>query len=538
MREDSSPRLANNIPRASTPTLSSELRSASRLDYECLPRRSRSVGRYANDSSPTRDEDIVNHWREERARLSSQDHNYASVSSTSSTDARYGTCCNKLPTSGYNNNRFALERSKTVHFHLPSYRFRDEDSRPIPSWTTNCMRCGRPKRELSWREIEYLYDTLGKSGVHMETIIEDLVQKASASGINERLESTTEQIGKFIDELNILDEQYSMYFNCCVNNQRHIVDIKRMTKEEVMNKKRVEKLSEELQEQKNRRHGYVPSASPSLQKNFDRLNGLLNNFGREKRCTTPKRCVTPAVTTCTAIYSFKAQNPRELSFNRGDVIRIHKFVDANWIQGERNGQTGIFPSSYVQIDEYLPYDQKRVIVLYPFYARNRNELTLKKGEIVRYRRSIDSNWIEGVNVKGEIGIFPRTYVQDYDMDDNITVSSAGQIPDRPKTPKLTMPTLRDESQTPLTKLLHQSDMDGWQKGHINSGFSSLANIIPKNSETYRAVYAYTPKNSDELELFENDIIFVVEKCDDGWFIGTSLRTGQFGTFPGNYVERH
>lgn len=36
---------------------------------------------------------------------------------------------------------------------------------------------------------------------------------------------------------------------------------------------------------------------------------------------------------------------------------------------------------------------------------------------------------------------------------------------------------------------------------------------------YKAVYNYKPQNSDELELREGDIVQVVEKCDDGWFVG-------------------
>ena len=36
-------------------------------------------------------------------------------------------------------------------------------------------------------------------------------------------------------------------------------------------------------------------------------------------------------------------------------------------------------------------------------------------------------------------------------------------------------------------------------------------------------------------IFKGDIVYVMEKCDDGWFVGTSQRTGIFGTFPGNYV---
>lgn len=39
---------------------------------------------------------------------------------------------------------------------------------------------------------------------------------------------------------------------------------------------------------------------------------------------------------------------------------------------------------------------------------------------------------------------------------------------------------------------------------------------------YKAVYNYKPQNSDELELREGDVVQVVEKCDDGWFVGTEL----------------
>lgn len=56
-------------------------------------------------------------------------------------------------------------------------------------------------------------------------------------------------------------------------------------------------------------------------------------------------------------------------------------------------------------------------------------------------------------------------------------------------------------------------------------------------DRYRALYNYKPQNDDELELKEGDTVYVMEKCDDGWYVGSSQRTGYFGTFPGNYVER-
>ena len=54
---------------------------------------------------------------------------------------------------------------------------------------------------------------------------------------------------------------------------------------------------------------------------------------------------------------------------------------------------------------------------------------------------------------------------------------------------------------------------------------------------YRAMFSYEPVNEDELRLEEGDEVIVLEKCDDGWFVGTSARTNLFGTFPGNYVEK-
>uniref|UniRef100_A0A7N4PWQ9 Sorbin and SH3 domain containing 2 n=1 Tax=Sarcophilus harrisii TaxID=9305 RepID=A0A7N4PWQ9_SARHA len=79
------------------------------------------------------------------------------------------------------------------------------------------------------------------------------------------------------------------------------------------------------------------------------------------------------------------------------------------------------------------------------------------------------------------------------------------------------------------------------RGHSNShrpqrpGFTH--ENIQSGGEPFQALYNYTPRNEDELELRESDVIDVMEKCDDGWFVGTSRRTKFFGTFPGNYVKR-
>ncbi|XP_034041609.1 sorbin and SH3 domain-containing protein 1 isoform X11 [Thalassophryne amazonica] len=69
----------------------------------------------------------------------------------------------------------------------------------------------------------------------------------------------------------------------------------------------------------------------------------------------------------------------------------------------------------------------------------------------------------------------------------------------------------------------QSHSSSPEPSHLNCGI-------------FQALYSYVPQNDDELELREGDLVSVMEKCDDGWFVGTSKRTKLFGTFPGNYVK--
>ncbi|ORY90808.1 SH3 domain-containing protein [Leucosporidium creatinivorum] len=54
--------------------------------------------------------------------------------------------------------------------------------------------------------------------------------------------------------------------------------------------------------------------------------------------------------TATALYAFEGQDSAEdLSFNEGDQILVLEHVSEDWMKGELNGRTGIFPSSYVQM---------------------------------------------------------------------------------------------------------------------------------------------------------------------------------------------
>ncbi|OAC99873.1 hypothetical protein MUCCIDRAFT_165699 [Mucor lusitanicus CBS 277.49] len=55
----------------------------------------------------------------------------------------------------------------------------------------------------------------------------------------------------------------------------------------------------------------------------------------------------PPTETVVALYDFEAVNAEELNIRQGDIITVTKKDDSGWWEGTLNGQSGIFPSNYV-----------------------------------------------------------------------------------------------------------------------------------------------------------------------------------------------
>uniref|UniRef100_A0A3Q3IFG1 Sorbin and SH3 domain containing 2a n=1 Tax=Monopterus albus TaxID=43700 RepID=A0A3Q3IFG1_MONAL len=181
-------------------------------------------------------------------------------------------------------------------------------------------------------------------------------------------------------------------------------------------------------------------SSPSRAKDHDVSKSYSTMDGRrtpQSRRPTPDREVSHKQMTqlilfsllhqkqpARAIYDFKAQTSKELTFKRGDAVNIIRQIDNNWYEGEHHGRVGIFPISYV---EKMPSSEKpqpirppppaqvtdigEAVARYNFNADTNVELSLRKGERVIVIRQVDQNWYEGkIPDTTKQGIFPVSYV--------------------------------------------------------------------------------------------------------------------------------
>ncbi|XP_024867670.1 uncharacterized protein LOC112451961 isoform X3 [Temnothorax curvispinosus] len=325
----------------------------------------------------------------------------------------------------------------------------------------------------------------------------------------------------------------------------------------VYQEERRRKYLQELHDIDSRRHtdNFIPSQkSPIPLNRYDDFVDDLSQRSRSQDQTPEPRLVARA------LYNFVGQSSRELTFRRGDLIFVRRQVDKNWYEGEYNAMIGLFPSNYVEI---LPYDgtmrttpkkahEGQARAKFNFIAQTNLELSLAKGELVVLTRRVDENWYEG-RIGNRKGIFPISYVEvltepghrsETPIQNKPVASPAAHslLANGSSGGKMSMGPHHYVPSIPVninTTQPHYNSLPrmGGSKLHVSQLSETLHIDTHSEPIPYRALYNYKPQNDDELELKEGDTVYVMEKCDDGWYVGSSQRTGYFGTFPGNYVER-
>ncbi|XP_068134914.1 E3 ubiquitin-protein ligase SH3RF1 isoform X3 [Hyperolius riggenbachi] len=226
----------------------------------------------------------------------------------------------------------------------------------------------------------------------------------------------------------------------------------------------------------------------------------------------------PQLPCAKALYNYEGKEPGDLKFNKGDIIVLRRQVDENWYHGEINGVHGFFPTNFVQIIKPLPQPPPQCKALYDFEVKDKEAdkdcLPFSKDDILTVIRRVDENWAEGM-LGDKIGIFPISYVEDV---------NPPILPPPPLTAAVIVSTTSGATSSTAGQRLASGPVE------------QVAHLRPSTRPSvYVAIYPYFPRKEDELELRKGEMFLVFERCQDGWFKGTSMHTSKIGVFPGNYV---
>lgn len=192
-----------------------------------------------------------------------------------------------------------------------------------------------------------------------------------------------------------------------------------------------------------------------------------------------------------ALYDFQ-MNPMEdegcLKFQKGMIIQVTRRVDQNWAEGKLGETVGIFPLSFVHM--------------------NQAATALMQSYATKWRLPAS---------------MPSTLTGDQTPSTSTSLQRNVQQP--PLKPTLAHPVLIRPTSPPTSS----------QK-LITPALPSSAQISHDKTGIYIALHSYTPQKTDELELKKGSQYIVREACQDGWFKGScSDNLSKKGVFPGNYL---
>ncbi|XP_016055790.1 PREDICTED: E3 ubiquitin-protein ligase SH3RF1 [Miniopterus natalensis] len=295
---------------------------------------------------------------------------------------------------------------------------------------------------------------------------------------------------------------------------------------------------------------------------------------------------------CKALYDFEVKDKEAdkdcLPFAKDDVLTVIRRVDENWAEGMLADKIGIFPISYVEFNsaakQLIEWDkppvpgadagegtsaaaQSSTAPKHSDTKKNTKKrhsftsLTManKSSQASQNRHSMEisppvlissSNPTAAARISELSGLSCSAPSQ-------VHISTTGLIvTPPPSSPVTTGPSFTFPSDVPYTAALGTMNPPlppppllastppgaaaaaaaGMGPRPTAGPTDQIAHLRPQTRPSvYVAIYPYTPRKEDELELRKGEMFLVFERCQDGWFKGTSMHTSKIGVFPGNYV---
>ncbi|GFR99928.1 growth factor receptor-bound protein 2 [Elysia marginata] len=212
-----------------------------------------------------------------------------------------------------------------------------------------------------------------------------------------------------------------------------------------------------------------------------------------------------------ALHPFTATADDELSFKKGSVLKIlSTFDDKNWYKAELNGKEGYVPHNYIEMCPHSWYVGK--------VSRSKAEEMLLRAEqpdgafLVRNSESAPGEF--SITVKFQDGVQHFKVLRDGAGKYFLWVIKFNSI---------------NELVTHHRKITVSRSHDIYFRDMVNH------ELGPVGMQYVRATYDFNAEGIDELGFRTGDVIKVTNKVDDAWWRGQL--NGQEGMFPASFVER-
>uniref|UniRef100_A0A672MK26 E3 ubiquitin-protein ligase SH3RF1 n=1 Tax=Sinocyclocheilus grahami TaxID=75366 RepID=A0A672MK26_SINGR len=292
---------------------------------------------------------------------------------------------------------------------------------------------------------------------------------------------------------------------------------------------------------------------------------------------------------CKALYDFELKDKEAdkdcLPFSKDDILTVIRRVDENWAEGMLGDKIGIFPISYVEFNSAARQlieldkpsecggDSSEGTSSSGPQANGSQKATGEKKNSKK-RHSFTSLTMShkpclapppqrhSMEISGPVLISssnPTAAARIGELSGGLSSSAPSQVhicttglivtppPSSPVTTATVFTFPPETSYASIPDALPpppppppQSQSSTVGAAALNAGQRPLPAVGEQSGRqrptVYVAMFPYMPRKEDELELRKGEMFLVLERCQDGWFKGTSMHTGKIGVFPGNYMS--
>ncbi|XP_069487495.1 E3 ubiquitin-protein ligase SH3RF1 isoform X2 [Ambystoma mexicanum] len=260
---------------------------------------------------------------------------------------------------------------------------------------------------------------------------------------------------------------------------------------------------------------------------------------------------------CKALYDFEVKDKEAdkdcLPFSKDDILTVIRRVDENWAEGMLGDKIGIFPISYVEFNsaarQLIELDKPSGSgadsgegtsgAIHNNSAQKPTDTkknTKKRHSFTSLTMSNKSS--QSTQNRHSMEISPPVLISSSNPTAAARISELTGLscsaPSQDLNPPLLPPPPLAAAVIASTSSAAASSVVGQRPAPAS--VDPIAALRSQNRPSvYVAIYPYAPRKEDELELRKGEMFLVFERCQDGWFKGTSMHTNKMGVFPGNYV---